>query len=243
MIELAIIIFICVLGFFITFITSIDNFIDKEKDGINVITKKGTTFLIVSFISIILYVFQFEKNEITAKREKEHTDSLYQKRVEESNKKIIKSFADGLAIYGLKYDSALRKIEFLVRDSTRRTIINIEGDEPFLSLCKEDPIVLKKSFPDHHEFDLNICNSLAPSKNIQATVYVVSLNYSEHFSFIKAFNLFQSNAQMDANSHTVQQLIVPAIEKFKICYFLVKGSWTNLTAKKKYNIGIFKNKN
>lgn len=55
-----------------------------------------------------------------------------------------------------------------------------------------------------------------------------------HFS--KELELFQSKAQMDKDASMSQQIIVPTDRNFKICYFLVKGGWTNVDKSKSFEI-------
>lgn len=242
MTELIIILAIVIIGNIYNLITSFDDYFDKSKKGHNKITKKGKVFFSVLIITIILYFFQYRQNEIENLdkkneflKQKNQSDSLFQIKLEESNDKIIKSFAEGLAKYGLKYDSATIKIEKLIRDSIRmNTIVN--KAEPFLSLCKDKPIELKNVSKENYEFFLNICNSDAPSRNIESTIYVVSVDSINNFSLSKVFELFQSNAQLDGDSRVSQQILVPKNGGYKVSYFLMKGSWTNLTESKEYKI-------
>jgi hypothetical protein len=241
MTELLIIISIVLVGYIFSMATSFDDYFDKKKKGLKKVTKKGKTFIIVSIISILLYVIQYEINEAKNLREEEaqkiekaKSDSIYHKRLEESNRLIINTFAAGLAKYSLKYNSANQTIERLIKEN-RDTVI-VDGGEPFLSLCKENPVILSDTIGSYFGFNLNICNSEAPSKGIKAIVYVVSVHNNGHFSLSKIFNLFPTNAQMDNGARVTQQVLVPIEENIILCYFLVKGIWTNSSESKQFSI-------
>lgn len=241
MIELLIIILIVLIGYIISIATSFEDYFNKKERGLKKITKKGKTFIIVSLITIALYIIQYEINEAknlrkekALKIEKRENDSISEIRLQESNKLIINTFAEGLAKYALKYDSASRTIEKLIIE-TKDTIV-IDGGEPFLSLCSENPITLSDTIGSNYGFNLNICNSVAPSKNVKAVVYVVSVNVNGTFVLSKVFNLFQTNAHFAKDARITQQILVPIDGKLSLCYFLIKGSWSNSSMNKKFSI-------
>ena len=230
--DLLIIIGIVVVGFFISIITSLEDYFNSERNGVRRITKKGWVFLVVALITIALYIIQFHLNEKEiAKREK-----AFENKLDANKEKIIETFTDGLAKYGLKYDSSRRRIEKLIKDSAQRKTVIINKSEPFLSLCQDRPIHLENITQTNYKFVLHICNSSAPSRNIDAIVYVVSVDSLNRLYFTKELDLFQSKAQLDKNAHIEQQLLVPNLRKYRICYFLIKGSWTNVSEKNKYEI-------
>lgn len=241
MTELLIIILIVLVGYIFSITTSFEDYFDKKEVGLKKITKKGKTFLIVSFVTIVLYIFQYEINESKNLRkeeslriEKAKTDSINEIRLQESNKLIINTFAEGLAKYALKYDSASRTIEKLIKETKDTLIIN--GSEPFLSLCKDAPITLTDTIGNYYGFNLNICNTIAPSKKLEAKVYVVSVDENGKLSLCKVFNLFQTNAQLAENARVTQQVLVPINGKLMLCYFLLKGHWTNSSENKTFTI-------
>ena len=241
MTELIIIILFVLVGYIFSIATSFEDYFNREKRRLKKINRKGKTFIIVSIITIVLYFIQYKinerrnlKKEEALKIEKAKSDSLYQKRIEESNKLIINNFAEGLAKYALKYDSASQTIARLIREN-KDTVI-IDGGEPFLPLFKEYPIILSDTIESYYDFNLNICNSVAPSKDIKANVYVVSVTKNGQLNLSKIFNLFPTNAQMDENAKITQKILVPIEENIMLCYFLVKGSWTNSSQSKEFSI-------
>jgi hypothetical protein len=228
-------------GYIFSIATSFDDYFNRQKHGLRKITRKGRTFIMVSIISIVLYIIQYKinehknfKKEEALRIEKVKSDSLFQKKLEKSNKLIINTFAEGLAKYALKYDSASQTIERLIKEN-KNTVI-IDGGEPFLSLCKQNPIILPDTIGSYYGFNLNICNSVAPSKNIKAIVYVVSVTKNGQLNLSKTFNLFPTNAQMAEDAIITQQVLVPIEENVMLCYFRVKGSWTNSSESKDYLI-------
>ena len=241
MTELLIIILIVLIGYIFSIATSFEDYFNKKEKGFKKVTKKGKTFLIVSFVTIVLYIFQYEINESknlrkeeALKVEKAKSDSINEVRLQESNKLIINTFAEGLAKYALKYDSASRTIEKLIKETKDTLIIN--GGEPFLSLCKDNPIVLTDTIRNSYGFNLNICNSIAPSKKITAKVYVVSVSKNGKLSLSKVFDLFQTNAHLAENARVTQQVLVPISDKLELCYFLIKGHWTNSSEDRTFTI-------
>lgn len=237
MLELIIIILIVIIGFIITIISSYNDYFDKRKKGYKKITKKGFIFIVVASIAILLYIYQYihnenknQQKEILMQNQQTIRDSINQKRLDDSNKLIVNSFAEGLAKYSLKYDSATKTIEKLIKNS------KTEIAEPFISLCKINPIELPETSDAFYKFNLNVCNSNAPSKNIKADVYVVTVNINDKMKYVKYFNLFQSNMQLDKGAKISQQILVPNIEELQLCYFLVNGSWDNVSGTNSYTI-------
>lgn len=230
MTDLIFIILFVIFGFIITIITSFNDFFDNKRTGLKKITKNGAVFLIVAVCVLILYIFQYMRNE----HKINESNLFYKNNLEENRKLIVDTFSKELAKHSLKYDSTTQTIKKIIKSSKGNLIIN--EAEPFLSLCKEYPIELHETSEEYYKFNLNICNSEAPSRNIKAEVFVVSINLNNKMKYCKYLNLFQSKAQLDKGAKVSQQILVPNAEKLQLCYFFIKGSWTNISESKKYYI-------
>ena len=210
------------------------------------LTKRGKTVFWVLLIIAVLLALQEYNNQLISDNKDQLLNAENEKRdsvvtagikagVDSGGKKLFADISEAFNKQGLRLDTVKKEIE-RVRDSTKKSIIIYNGAEPFFSLCKENPITLTDQFPDRYVFNLNICNSSAPSRNINAKVYVVSLDSLNQMLLSKEFDLFQSNAQMDKDAEISQQIIVPTERKLQICYFLVKGTWTNVDSSKLFKI-------
>ncbi|HTE25354.1 hypothetical protein [Flavitalea sp.] len=141
------------------------------------LTKKGFILAMIFIFIIGLSIWQevddqhekdktqkANKLEITnrdsiANKTQNYRDSIAFARLQESKRETI----EALAQYGLKYDTAQKRIEKLVKDSSR--ILIVKGVEPLIKFCASSPISFVQS-PDIDTVTIKICNEGAVSRNI-----------------------------------------------------------------------------
>jgi hypothetical protein len=162
-------------------------------------------------------------------------DSIANSKVEKSKNETISQ----LAKYGLKYDSSQKIIEKLVRDSSRKTIIQ-PADPEFL-LCIPNGITVKKYDPDSLIFTIRKCVEIAQCKKINITVYfVVDVDSiaNRNMKFLSKERLIESNGEMAANEMRASDFSY-YIRNAPRCYMLyawVKGSFMNSDLSKSFDI-------
>jgi hypothetical protein len=140
-------------------------------------TKRGWVVLIAFVVSIVvnyLKDMQADKDEATrieiAKVEKKKDDSISRKRNDESNSIIVNTFTDALAKHGLKYDSAEKVIQKLVKDSSKKEIKYTYGNHPELAIYN---IELTKSTNDSLIFKVTFYTKQAAAYNTTVKSYLI----------------------------------------------------------------------
>lgn len=241
------VILIAILTGYLTFLTTkgklTDNRYTNQWSRLTIRGKK--VFFTLFFIAIFLCLQEYNNNissdikDSFIRRENNTRDSITAEKikvgVDANSRKLFNDVSEAFAKQGLKLDTLKKNVEKL-KDSIKGSVNIYNGVDSFLSLCKEEPITLTSKSLSGYIFELKICNSSAPSRNLNAKVYVVSIDSTNKMIFSKEFELFQSNAQLDKDALITQQIIVPSDRDIKLCYFLIKGSWTNVDKSKRFLI-------
>lgn len=163
---------------------STDNIFNKRKKGqifqpepFFPLTQKGITLSVIFLFIIGLSIWQevddqkektatkkandveISKRDSIANKIQNSRDSIAFIRLQESKRQTI----DALAQYGLKYDTAQKRIEKLVKDSSR--VMIVKGIEPLIKFCASSPISFIKS-NNTDSVTIKVCNEGAVSRNV-----------------------------------------------------------------------------
>lgn len=254
MLKFWVIIISQVLAALIVFFTT-DNLFNKKKKGQIFqpksnfpLTQKGL-FLLFTFLMIIgLSIWQeiddikerkAAENEITKKdsassKIQEKRDSLAHARLIQSKNETI----EALAAYGLKYDTAQKRIEKLVRDSSRLTII--KGAEPLVKFCAADPISFSK-VNDLDSIEIKVCNDGAVSRNITIRLFLFvvkkdSLDIYKSLEYLYELKAFITPFSMGPSEwRSANTKLKKEVENFHL-FLLATGSYTNSDGSKTFLI-------
>lgn len=161
-------------------------------------------------------------------------DSIANERLQKSKYETILA----LAQYGLKYDTAQMRIEKIVKDSSRITII--KGVEPLLKFCANSPISYKK-VNNIDSVSIMVCNEGAVSRNITLRFFIFIANGEKLNPYDSLEYLFEYKGLVNLFSLGVTEwrsFVVPfnsEIENKKL-HVLVTGSYTNSDASKTFKV-------
>ncbi len=174
---------------------------------------------------------QIDKDEAakikTAKKEKEHDDSVSRKLNDESNAKIVTSFTDALAKNGLKYDSAEKVIKKLVRDSAKK-VVKI-GNEPNLMISA---IRLLKSENNVYYFNNTITSQNATSEHIYIKQYIVVEEKKDSLFLIQGpGDFFAKDGSLDNNQPFSYNVNLTSNNP-QVFYFLFIGKYKDIDGRK-----------
>ncbi len=198
--------------------------------------------MVTLFATLAIFFISSNEDERTrlslqnqlAFRDKSHKESIdsanarFIFQLDSSGKETIKL----LAIYGLRYDSAQRAIEKLVKDSSGKRITIIE--DPELSLCPADGINEVFYRNDTLYFKMNLCSAKASSiiDSLKLSILIgdgdynaltpISLKISDKNVLIEdAGTLIESNAK------TLIQIHKANAPKGNMLYIRLSGTYKN----------------
>jgi len=139
------------------------------------LTSTGILVLIILIFLVCLQVFQMIYGEVqnNLKEEKQakelrERDSVNIVRMRQNTESISKAYADGFAKYGLKYDTAKKEIEKLVKDSLKTTVY---GEiKPEMDFCDIRTEVDNDTLRNY----INLCVKQATAYKCKFTIHMVS---------------------------------------------------------------------
>ncbi|MET0464965.1 MAG: hypothetical protein ABW007_17505 [Chitinophagaceae bacterium] len=159
-----------------------------------------------------------------AKNDQDVRDSLALIRTDESNKRIVAAFADGLGKYQLRYDSSTNEVIRVIRDSAKR-IISAPEEEPSL-LLDINPVVLDSSTGNIRHFSLYLKSFKGNPDNVNVSVYVVKAFGNELSVLKRNPDVGIANESLPEGMKTILPVELYA-SNGAIVYFYVFGSYTN----------------
>ena len=207
-------------------------------------------FLIASILGVWASVKKDSNADLQNKIEKNKAiieqlrrDSINRVYTNESNSKIVLSFTEGLAKYGLKFDTVRHRIEKLVRDSTKRNVTIVENPE--LSLCPIDGLYDIFYRTDTLFFKLNFCSAKAISivDSLKVTILVadgdINVFMPKSLKIVNQDILIEDNGgQIESNSKTGIQLHFPHAPIGNMVYVKVYGTYKNQDRSKTMSIDV-----
>jgi hypothetical protein len=115
-----------------------------------------------------------------------------------------------LAKYDLKYDSAQRTIEKLIRDSAKKTINNIQEESPYVGICSDTSYNVSASIDHKDSLKLNlpICCYYANASNIFVNCGI-AFRRNGNLVYVSGISKLATNYRMPGNSHTIFHPVIP----------------------------------
>lgn len=180
------------------------------------------------------------------------SDSLHQQRIIESGNKYInkldssdKNTIELLAKYGLKYDSSQNIIAKLIKDSTKRNVTIVNGEDPVLMLCSGNGIKNAVFNGDTLSLNILLCSEKSTSKikELNLTIlssngtYTTSKNYD--LALIRKSHKIQNKySQIESNSSTEIETTYFHVLNQNMIYLRITGEYTNFDNTKHFPIDI-----
>jgi hypothetical protein len=187
---------------------------------------------ICTVIFFILTDSEEEKSKLTLSTQLQVRDSLHQQRIIEAGKSYTekldssnKNTIEALAKYGLKYDTAQKKIEKLVSDSSKRNITIIQGNDPIFGLCSDNGIRIKEKHGDTLDLIFSYCYKYSPA-NLTLSLYTVGVIGGQFILIGKMNNYFSKKNGFEIDGGFEDQLTVLNGSKSSKLYFYLTGSYT-----------------
>ena len=229
---------IIILGILAASLPSFYEVITKVR-GKKKLTKAGQVVLLLISIFTLLQILQAfmvenEKNETIkqqvvkdsiAKRDEFIKDSLHQAFIVNNNKSIVNPFAEGFSKYGLKYDSATKVIEKLVRDSAKRESKFYSMGRPILDLRE---ILLTKLTNDSAEFQVKIACEQSTAYNVNLPLKYGCIDKSSYVYNLGTLKEKPAAGDLTAGKVRTIHLKIPRMDNAEIFLFYIKGSYTDI---------------
>jgi len=228
--ELTINLFIIILAITIGVIPSFYDLTKKQR-GKKKKTKIGWFTIVLVLSLIILQIFQIfnaENEKQLLKIDQQKRDSLSRDFIIKNNKSIVTPFSDGLRKYGLKYDSARREIEKLVKDSAKKiTVINSVKPEP--SICATEFIYGKDS--TSLKLITTFCTSESAAYELKGTLYFIVREINDNLIYASPpwrLNVEKLNINSDIS---ISGSLNEHVKTIKTVYILVKATYKDKDGK------------
>lgn len=147
-------------------------------------------------------------------------DILASERIEKGKNETISL----LSKYNLRQDSSQKRIEALVKDSSKIIDPNI----PDFNLCNDTGLVVSRISKFEYDIKLRLCNLTSPSKKVNLSFYIVTkdtfnqLVYRGELSAIPKNSEFSTGAVITSNKNTIVSS-TPISE----VYLLVTGTYAD----------------
>lgn len=284
MLSFIVLVFISVLPFVSTWITSPQDIFLEKEEGFSKpekifrkktswrLTNKGKIFLGIAALTIFFAWVQYRENEkATSKLENQLTerdrinraelrnrdqesrrelfyrdslnnaklkirdsisnaqlnkrDSLASERVEKGKNETIAI----LGRYSLRYDSSQKRIEKLVKDSSKITEANL----PDFGFCNDTGFMVKPISNYEYILKFRFCNMIAPAKKINMRFYVLTRNVLDKYDFIGESPVLSDNLEAPINLVLTKDDGGKLTTPFKLSqvYVLMQGNYTDSRGK------------
>ncbi|HWI93259.1 MAG TPA: hypothetical protein VNT20_18400 [Flavisolibacter sp.] len=161
----------------------------------------------------------------STRRAVDSLDSIKAKIYEDSLKSYHNYTTELLARYGLKVDTAQRRIEQIVHDSLRGT------PDPVLGVAD----VTAKSYTGYVEIRLELISKDAPSKDFDVNVFIcTSIDLAGPYINFDVINAFQTKKILATGDIIPQTFyFTKDANPFNLMFFLVKGTYKSIKDQKR----------
>ena len=233
------IILIPIIALVISFISTKGTLTDLKykKRWWKIVTKRGWLVILLTFvIAGLLWWQNFLNNQKEKtkdellKKEKATSDSTISSRVDSNRKVLFNDLSVALAKQNLQFDSAQRKIENLVRDSTNQKITIINSEDPNFDICDIKPIL---KTDDSLILKYFFCSENATSYDINVTIDIISKTTSnnQYFPLYNNLNFLPPNSVINKGKNLSINQYWGKWPKADIYFFRIKGTYKKFDGK------------
>ncbi len=190
--------------------------------------------IITTICSILLFIKSEKDNDDSQNKlhsELSNRDSINQIKFDLAKNQYIekldsnnKNTIELLAKYGLKYDSAAKRIEKLVKDSTNRQTTIINSEDPNFDLCK---IQVERETNDSLFFKMTFCSENATSYDIDFKLDLISKigRTKPYFYLIKELQVMHPKSIINKGKYSSLIMGIKNIKYCRIYFFHIRGSY------------------
>ena len=197
---------------------------------------------ICTIIFFILTDREEEKGKLILSTQLQQRDSIHQQKIIEAGKSYTakldssnKNTIEALAKYGLKYDTAQKRIEKLVSDSSKRNITIIQGNDPVFGICSDKGIRIQEKHGDTLDLVFSYCYKYSPA-NLKLSLYTVGAIGGQFILIGKMNNYFSKKNGLEIDGAFEDQLTVINGSKSSKLFFYITGTYTKQGNSKVINI-------
>ncbi len=205
------------------------------------LSTKGIWFIVAILLTTAFAFFQFlqnEKDKIDLKSERDKSELEISNRVDSSRKVLFKDLSDALAKQNLRFDSAQKRIEKLVKDSTSRVTNYIQEEtQPQVSLCLGDSsIKVEQIRVNGLMFRLRVCGYNNTAKKVRSIAYIVGAKQGQYYLLKK--QTIVSNETILSFEDNVIFIPVENTNGINIFFFYVEHEFENTKGEKITNTDV-----
>lgn len=162
-----------------------------------------------------------------AAKEMIRRDILAEKSRRESNNEIVSTFADGLATYGLKYDSTTKVVHRLMKDSMRRESKFLSMSRPTLDL---DNILLTKLSNDSLTVQLKFLCTESTAYNVHLPVKYGYYNPTEQLIYYLGTysQPIAGGGQIATGRMRTVEISLPRQKNIEMYVFYINGKYSDI---------------
>ena len=194
---------------------------------------------IIISLTCTFILFCITEEESNRKEKLHETKELqaskdYSKLLDSTNKKNLIIYTEVLAKYGLKYDSSQNIIAKLVKDSTKKVVTIINGEDPVLMLCSGIGIDDVYNRSDTLFLKINLCSDKSTSKVIELKVTTLG-SMSDYrdisqndFKLLGKDKIIQKNSYIESNSISGIEMNYSPVPIFNMIYIRIYGSFSKV---------------
>lgn len=215
---------------FISYWSSTFDLAHKDNEKFLKINAKGWIYIVLTVVLIILAIFQYKIANSIAEKEQNERDSIVEMHYNTSIRNLRlsmdtsnKLLAQELGKYNLKYDYAQKRIEKLVRDSSK--IIYVQPEDPTLilgSLEKEALTYDEKS----KKYRFTISSESATSTDISLVVSHIASNDYKNWQYLGG-DLFLVSRTISKNRSMAYDLPRDTSLNYRYWIQWIRGSYKN----------------
>ena len=248
--SVALLVIISLLVFASGLISSTYDLRDKTKPHFfRSLTSAGIVVIIITLGTIALTVAQFVYSDYKDDKDDAKRDSIirsdYARSVQQMRRDYVlstdslkkqydtstKDIVRALAEYGLKYDTAQKRVEKLLKDSARNNIY--AGPEPELTMCPTTPLLLD-SASQYYDITINLCAIKAGSKLQKSMAYMVIQNEGLGYDYVGEFDVFNNGMFLASDiEHSFPNIQVQK-KGVTVIYIIVDCKFTDNSGKRTY---------
>jgi hypothetical protein len=221
-----------------------------KKKWWKIITKRGWGAIVLTLSVIMLLVWQnylsektSDKKDEALKKEKEKSDSTVTNRIKagvDSNRKILfDDLSQALAKQGLGFDSNQKRIEKLVKDSSKIRVF--EKEDPVLHLVTmagKKGIEIIKEDNGAFTIEIQILSSDAGSGGFEITYSILKANSKDQIIYLGKRSPLQYNKKLSANQASISPFIIPSDNygKPEMIFVWARGKYKNIDLSKTFQL-------
>ena len=218
----------------ISSIISTGNLIDRRKNGLRAVTKRGWVMILLNLGIVLFSLFQYISSEKELEKKEKDSNTRQTKR----DSTTISTITEILGKYGFKLDSTNQTLEKILNDTSTDNIISDDSPAPVLKLNNSSGISLVKHINGEYDFDLAVCSEDASSTGFDLLFYFIQEDSLKTLNFLGKKRLLYKDEMIAKGSSWHSSFIMDDRDglPFERIYVVLKGTYQNMSKTKTFDI-------